>query len=70
MTVKAQMHINDFLEDVDNAAGESSMSGNLYFELQFVTPAQKLQVREVLAAHYKEIRTELKNISLNYDPRA
>lgn len=65
MTLKSQMHTSDFLEDADNAAGESSMNGNLYFELQFVTPAQKLQVREVLDRHYKEIRAELKKISVH-----
>jgi hypothetical protein len=65
MTVKAQMHTSDFIEDEDNAAGEASMNGNLYFELKFVTPTQKQQVREVLDRHYKEIRTELKNISVH-----
>lgn len=62
MTVKSQMHTSDFLEDVDGGAGESSMNGNLYFELQFVTANQHAQVREILARHYKEIRSELKNI--------
>ena len=62
MTVKSQMHTSDFLEDVDGGAGESSMNGNLYFELQFVTPSQYVKVREILARHYKEIRSELKNI--------
>lgn len=65
MTVKSQMHISDFLEDADNAAGEASMNGNMFFELQFVTPTQRLQVREVLDRHYKEIRVELKNISVH-----
>lgn len=63
MTLKSQMHTSDFLEDAYNAAGESSMNGNLYFELQFVTPSQKHQVREILALHYKEICEELKKIS-------
>lgn len=62
MTVKSQMHTSDFLEDVDGGAGESSMNGNLYFELQFVTPSQHVKVREILTRHYKEIRSELKNI--------
>lgn len=62
MTVKSQMHTSDFLEDADGAAGESSMNGNLYFELQFVTANQHQQVREILTRHYKEIRAELKNI--------
>ena len=62
MTVKSQMHTSDFLEDADGAAGESSMNGNLYFELQFVTANQHAQVREILTRHYKEIRAELKNI--------
>lgn len=62
MTLKSQMHTSDFLEDADSAAGESSMNGNLYFELQFVTANQQAQVREILARHYKEIRAELKNI--------
>ena len=65
MTLKSQMHTSDFLEDADTAAGEASMNGNMYFELQFVTPAQKLQVREVLDRHYKEIRAELKKISVH-----
>lgn len=63
MNVKSQMHTSDFLEDADSAAGESSMNGNLYFEMQFVTPSQKLQVREILQLHYNEIRAELKKIS-------
>jgi hypothetical protein len=70
MTVKAQLNMSEYLEDVDNAAGESSINANMYFELQFATPSQKQQVREVIESHYKEIRVELKNISLNYDPRA
>ena len=65
MTVKSQMHTSDFLEDADNAAGESSMNGNLYFELQFVTPSQKQQVRDVLAVHYKEISDKLRQIQKN-----
>lgn len=65
MTVKSQLHTSDFLEDADNAAGEASMNGNMYFELQFVTPAQKQQVREILNRHYKEIRAELKTVDIN-----
>jgi len=56
------MHTSDFLEDASNAAGESSMNGNLYFDFQFVTPKQKQDIREILARHYKEILSELKNI--------
>jgi hypothetical protein len=41
------------------------MNGNMYFELQFVTPSQKQQVREVLDRYYKEIRAELKKISVH-----
>jgi|TARA_R110000868_G_scaffold62384_2_gene188606 hypothetical protein len=65
MTIKTQIHISDFLEDADNAAGESSMNGNLYFEVQFATPTEKQQVREILTRHYKEIRAELKTVDIN-----
>lgn len=63
MALKSQMHTSDFLEDADGSAGESSMNGNLYFELSFVSgPAQQAQVREILTRHYKEIRAELKKV--------
>jgi hypothetical protein len=65
MTLKSQLHTSDYLEDADIAAGEASMNGNMYFELQFVTPSQKQQVREVLDRYYKEIRAELKKISIH-----
>lgn len=61
MNIKTEKHINDYDRDETNGPGESSINGNMYFDLQGAMPSQKVEFRAILDRYYKEICTALKN---------
>jgi hypothetical protein len=60
MNIKTEITVNEYIRDEDNGPGESTLSSNIYIELQGIMPSQKQRARDILNNFYKDLRAELK----------
>ena len=63
MIVNTEIHTNDHVRDEGAGPGECTMNANIYVEFLGIMPSQKKQARDIVERFYKELCSELKNIS-------
>ena len=59
MEINTHIHYSDMTSDMAQEAGEMSLSANIYVDARGATPSEKVTIKAILDAHYKETRSEI-----------
>jgi hypothetical protein len=66
MIINTQILTNEMLNDMEQEAGEMSLTGNIYVDARGATPSEREQIRRILADHYGHLRAALKTVGSQF----
>lgn len=59
MEINTHIHYSDMTSDMAQETGEMTLQTNIYVDAHGASPSEKVTIKAILDAHYKEIRSEL-----------